>query len=77
MNRPRIGSGSTARLAVDQSAGSTGAALSILDGETWTTHTTEDGLVHDDVRALAIAEDGAWVGAWSGLNYPVFDGKTD
>ena len=50
----------------------TGTGLSIFDGETWTTFTTEDGLTNNDVRALALAPDGAWIGTWRGLSRVVF-----
>ena len=56
----------------------TGTGLSVFDGEKWVTYTTEDGLASNDLRALAIADDGVWVGTRNrGLSHVVFDARAD
>jgi ligand-binding sensor domain-containing protein len=50
----------------------TGTGLSVFDGDTWTNFTTQDGLTYNDVRALALAPDGVWIGTWRGLSRVVF-----
>jgi YVTN family beta-propeller protein len=54
-----------------------GMAVGLLrfDGESWTTYTTEDGLVSNNVTALAVEPDGRlWVGTREGVSR--FDGET-
>jgi len=51
--------------------------VSVFDGDTWATYTTENsGLVDDGVKAIAFDEQGrAWIGTYhDGVS--VFDGKT-
>jgi len=46
-----------------------------ISEEAWTTYVTEDGLVHNDVRAVAVGYDGAlWFGTSGGVSR--FDGVT-
>ncbi|GAB4546857.1 MAG: hypothetical protein Kow0063_41390 [Anaerolineae bacterium] len=53
----------------------TKAGLLRFDGESWTTYTTEDGLVSNSVNALATEPDGVlWVGTNEGVSR--FDGET-
>jgi len=48
----------------------------VLDGETWITYTTDDGLAHNRVSAIAVAADGAlWFGTGGG-GVSRFDGQT-
>jgi ligand-binding sensor domain-containing protein len=51
----------------------TGEGLTVLDGKTWTVYTTDDGLVFKDVRVLAFAADGVWVGTWRGLSHLILE----
>ena len=47
----------------------TGQGVLRYDGETWTAYTAADGLLGDDVGALAVAPDGAvWAGTREGLS---------
>jgi len=55
----------------------TSDGVSAFDGETWVTYTVEDGLIHGDARALAVAEDGVWVGTWNGLSHLVFEEREE
>ncbi len=49
--------------------------MSEFDGTTWTTYTTADGLVNNDVRAITIDQDGhKWFGTQGGVSE--FDGST-
>ena len=46
-----------------------------FDGETWTSYTTDDGLVDNNAHAVTIAPDGtAWISTSSGISR--FDGET-
>jgi ligand-binding sensor domain-containing protein len=46
----------------------TRGGVSRFDGETWTSYTTADGLVHDNVSVVEVAPDGAvWFGTEGGL----------
>jgi ligand-binding sensor domain-containing protein len=47
----------------------TGPATSTGDGKSWTTYTTDDGLVDDDVSSLAVAPDGkVWIATSWGVS---------
>lgn len=48
--------------------------VSRFDGETWTTYTAADGLLRNEVRAIAVSPDGAlWFGTQAGVSR--FDGE--
>ena len=47
----------------------TDTGVSSFDGETWATYTTDDGLVHNKVRSIIVAPDGAvWFGTMIGVS---------
>jgi hypothetical protein len=37
------------------------------------TYTIEDGLAYNDIRSLAFAHNGVWIGTWRGLSRLVFE----
>jgi ligand-binding sensor domain-containing protein len=45
------------------------SGVSRFDGETWTSFTTDDGLVSNGVHSIAVAPDGAlWFGTAGGVS---------